>query len=497
MAKREQGTTGLIEFNGIIQEDFLREMRGKEAYKRFREMTLNSPIVGAMLYYHEMAVRRVSWNFANRADKETQDERVDFLNYARENMSQSWTDAVSEWLSFLWAGFSLSYPLYKRDERNQVIWDCFSPRKQNTVYQWLINTPGRNDYDPKKHNGAILGFTQQAPPTYELVSIPTADILHFRARPEINNPEGISLLRNAWIPYYYCKNLQSVEAIGYERDLTGLPVVTMPQGATLDEDNINSDANKAAEMVRNVRNDEQGGIVKPFGWEFELLSGAGKGFADIGRTIERYESRIFMAMLSQFIMLGQGDTGSYSLSQDQTDIAEMIVNTTADIIAETFTKQEIPRLLRLNGYDPTDIVLEHSPAGDTDTTQFADFLQKVGDKLTWTPRDEMMLRQIAGLPEMGEDEIATLQEEQKAEQEEQRQAFMERAGGGFGNKKEEKPGQEPDENSVTLFASDKPLDEYKRRRAEREWNQAMTKIFAKQKRRLMQYAKDVKSNTNV
>lgn len=489
MAKKEQGYTGLIEFNGIIQEEFLRELRGKDAYKKYDEMRRNSPIVSAMLYYHEMAVRRVSWNFVNRANRKAKDERIDFLNYARENMTQSWTDAVSEWLSYLWAGYSLSYPLYKRDERNRLIWDVFSPRKQNTVYQWLINTPGAGNYDSKKPNGAILGFTQQAPPRYELVSIQIEDVLHFRARPEINNPEGISLLRGAWIPYYYCKNLQAVEAIGYERDLNGLPVVTMPQGATVNEDDPNSDASQAAEKVRNIRNDEQSGMVLPFGWTLELLSGAGKGFADIGRTIERYESRIFMAMLSQFIMLGQGDTGSYSLSKDQTEIAEMIVNTTADIIAETFTKQEIPRVLRLNGYDPADIVMEHSPAGETDVTAFADFLQKVGDKLTWTPRDEMMLRQIAQLPEMTEDEIATLQEEQKAEKQAQQDAMFERMQQGRGQKP-----PTPDGNSVAFFEADKPLDEYKRRRAEREWNDAMTKIFAKQKRRLMQYARDVKAN---
>ncbi len=488
MAKREQGTTGLQAFSGIITEEFLREMRGKEAYKRFDEMKRNSPIVGAMLYYHEMAVRRVSWNFVNRADKKSDDERIDFLNYARDNMSQSWTDAVSEWMSFLWAGFALSYPVYKRDERNQVIWDVFSPRKQNTVYRWLLNYPGAEFYNEKKHNGAILGFVQQAPPTYSMTTIMSSDLLHFRARPEINNPEGISLLRNAWIPYYYTKNLQSVEAIGYERDLNGLPVVGMPQGATTDETDQNSDVNKAAEMVRNVRNDEQGGIVKPFGWEFELLSGSGKGFADIGKTIERYESRTFMAMLSQFIMLGQGDTGSYSLSQDQTDIAEMIVNTTADIIAETFTKQEIPRILKLNGYDPADIVLEHSPAGETDVTQFADFLQKVGDKLTWTPRDEVMLRQIAMLPEMDEEEIKQLREEQEAKDAEKQERMFEQKGGAFG-----KPPM-MDKNGVTLFATDKPMDEYQRRRAEREWNEAMTKIFTKQKRRLMQWAKEAKGD---
>lgn len=498
MAKKELGYTG---YNHYTSDEFLRELRGKEAYKRYDEMRRNSPIVGAMLYYHEMAVRRVSWNFVNRGDKESADERVDFLNYARDNMSQSWTDAVSDWLSFLWAGFALSFPLYKRDEKNALIWDSFSPRKQNTVYQWILNYPNVAQYDAGKANGAILGFVQQAPPTYETTTILADQLLHFRTRNEAGNPEGLSMLRNAWIPYYYCKNLQSIEAIGYERDLNGLPMVSMPQGATVNEDDPQSDANKASEMVRNIRNDEQSGIVLPFGWSASLLSGAGKSFSDIGKTIERYESRIFMTMLSQFIMLGQGDTGSYSLSQDQTDIAEMIVNTTADIIAETFTKQEIPRILKLNGYDPNGIVMEHSPAGEANITQFADFLQKAGDKLTWTPRDELYLRQMAGMPEVEESEIQAAQDEKIAQQEAARQAFLQRAGQtqdkqGDNQGKDKMPMDKPMDkqmNIISLFAADSPADERKRRKAEKEWNDAMSVIFEKQKRRLIKYAKEAKS----
>jgi len=499
MATKEQGTTGLAVFSGLIHEEFLRELRGKEGYKRFDEMRRNSPVVGSMLYYHEQAIRKVSWNFANKANRKAQDERVDFLNYSREYMSQSWNDAVSEWLTFLWAGYSLSYTLYKRDANNKVIWDSFSPRKQNTVFQWLLNYIGVEFYDPNRRNGDILGFIQQAPPTYQLTTIMMDKIIHFRTRVEVNNPEGMSLLRNAWIPYYFTKNLQSVEAIGYERDLNGMPVVGMPQGATDDPDDPTSDFSKASMIVRNVRVDEQGGVVKPFGWEFSLLSGAGKGFADIGRTIERYESRTMMAMLAQFIMLGQNSIGTQALSGDQSSIAEMIVNATADIIAETFTKQEIPRILKLNGWSSEDICLEHTPAGDTDVSMFADFIQKVGDKLTWDASDELWLRQLAGLPEKTEDELQAAMDEKETQKEIARQAFLQRtrpSSNGNGRKPpvDEMPMDEgeTDENAITLFGTGAPLDERARRRAEKAYNEAMALVFSKQKRRIMKAAREMK-----
>jgi len=46
---KEIGNTGLAEFSGQIHEDFLRELRGAEGYKRYNEMRLNSAVVGALL----------------------------------------------------------------------------------------------------------------------------------------------------------------------------------------------------------------------------------------------------------------------------------------------------------------------------------------------------------------------------------------------------------------------------------------------------------------
>lgn len=499
MAQREQGTTGLVVFSGIVQEEFLRELRGREGYKRFDEMRRNSPIIGAMLYFHEMAVRRCSWNFSNKAAPKAKDERVDFLNYARENMTQSWNEFISETLSFLPFGYSLFWVNYMRDQNNGLVWDTFSPRAQNTVYQWLLNYEGQQGYDPNKRNGDINGLIQQAPPSYKMETMTMDRLIHFRTRIERNNPEGISLLRNAWVPYYYCKNLQSIEAIGYERDLNGVPVIHMPAGANMNEDDPNSDFNKAHEVIRNARNDEQAGFIEPDGWDIKLLSAAGKGFANISQTIERYESRMLMAMLSQFIMLGQGDVGSYSLSKDQTSIAAMIVNATADIICETFTKQEIPRILKLNGYDPKGICLEHSPAGDTDVAMFADFLQKVKENLTWDASDELWLRQMAGMPEKTERQIESAMEEKEAAKEEARQQFLQRTNGSMSSEQKDKPmngrnGNMPmmDENSISLFAAGQPLDVRKRRQIEKQWNEAMAAFLVKQKRRVLAEARKMK-----
>ena len=489
MAKGELGYTGLTVFAGQVQDEFLRELRGKEGFKRYDEMRRNSAPIAAMLYYHEMAVRKVSWNFVSDIEG---DPRIDFLNEARAAMSQSWNDVISEWLSFIWAGYSISYPLYKRDASNRLIWDAFSPRKQSTVFQWQMNYPGVEGYDPNRRNGEILGFIQQGPPTYQSVTIPADKFILFRTRVENGNPEGISLLRSAWVPYYYMKNLMAIEAIGYERDANGMLVIHTPSGANMNADDPNSDYNKAAEVGRNVRADEQGALIEPDGWEFKLLSGAGKSFAQMSEAIARYSKWCTMAMLSQFMTLGQDGVGSYSLSSDMTDIAEMVVDATADIIAETFTKQELPRILSMNGFDPEGVRMEHSPAGDTNISIFADFLQKAGDKLTWDAGDEVWLRQMAGLPEKTLEQLEEAREIQDARSLAAQQAFMQRAGQTRQEVEQDDPEDTVEENRATIYGIGSAPDERLRRKMEKAIEQQAAAFLDKQRKRVLKAARQMK-----
>jgi hypothetical protein len=328
-------------------------------------------------------------------------------------MSISFNDHISEVLTMLPFGFSLFEIVYKQ-EGSDVLWHKFSMRGQDTVDGWEMT-----------ENGSLVGVWQRAAPYYKKVFIPIEKLLLYRTRVERNNPEGRSILRNAYTSYYYATNIQQIEGIGLERDLAGLPVVTLPEGAKVDENDPNSDAAKAAKIVRNIRRDTQEGVVLPFGMTLELLSSGGARQFDTNAIIARYESRMLMSTLTQFLLLGQQVVGTQALSEDQTDFFTTSVNHAADIIAETHTKFALPRLLALNGMEPEGLKLEHTPVGDVELSEVADFLQKVGNKVTWTAQDEVWLRGLARLPEMEAEEIEA---ERKKQQEEQQALFEEQAG---------------------------------------------------------------------
>jgi len=468
MAKNnnEIGSTGLANFSGQIQADFLRELRGIEGFKRFEEMRLNSAVIGGLLLAIRQPVLAMEWQPASENEN---DPRLEILQEAIDNMSYSWRDHVGEALLFLPFGYYPFEIIYERGENGRMLWRKFSPRGQDTITRWVFSD-----------EGGIEGFYQRVRFTEEKF-IPIEKTILYRINVERNNPEGRSILRTAWTSYYYAKYIAQSEAIGIERGMDGFPVITLPDGANVDEGDTNSDASKAAQFVRNIRNDEQAGMVLPNGWTLELFAPGAQSRLDADKVIRRYESRMLMSALAQFLNLGQEGIGSMALSKDQTDFFAMSINATADVIAQTVTKYAIPRLMKLNGYDAEGLSITHTPAAQEDIAQISTFLQQVGSYLNWSAEDEVWLRQIARLPERSAENITADMES--------KQAARDAAVAALKQATEKKDAEGEEKLSVTRFAAKAP-DDATRRKIERRMQKALEEFMAKQKRRVLKATKE-------
>jgi hypothetical protein len=466
---KELGVTGLSQWGGQISEDFLREWRGKEGYKRANEMRLNSPTVNALLTAIKLSIRKAKWQLISDVEE---DPRLELVQEALENMTYSWNDHIAQALTMLPFGYSLFEIVYEK-VGGRVLWRKMAQRSQDTISRWEID-----------EKGGIQGCYQVNNRTFEEVFLPIEKCLLYRTETEKNNPEGRSILRTAWIPYYYMKNIQMVEGIGIERDLAGMPVITLPEGADT-TDSVTSDFGKAKKVVRNIRRDEQEGVVLPNGWELNLLSSGGSRQFDTSATIQRYKKDILMNSLAQFLALGLDNVGAFSLSKDMTDLFVMSVNAVMDIISETFTKFAIPRLLRLNGLDDEGISYLPTPAGDTDLTELGEFIAKVGGYITWMPEDQLVLREMLGLPEVDVDTIAEAQENQQALKDARVQAMADAA----------RQGQSGDEMSAILSGD---LDYFEisdaeRNRLEKRLYNKIDDFWKGQKKRVTKAAQDAKN----
>ena len=162
-------------------------------------------------------------------------------------------------------------------------------------------------------------------------------------------------------------------------------------------------------MVQNIRRDEMEGVVLPFGYKLELLSSGGTRQFDTNAIINRYDTRIAMTVLADFIFLGHDKTGSWAQSSDKTELFAVAIGAFLDIICETFNSQGIPSLIDINGKHFAGITeypkMTHGDIEDADITKVAAFIKDMTGIGVLVPDDglEDYIRQVGHLPERTSD----------------------------------------------------------------------------------------------
>jgi hypothetical protein len=375
----EYGRSGLRHWGGFVFEEWLTQLQqGRRAAEVYREMGDQDPIIGAVLYAITMLMRRVSW-WCEPKDSPG----AKWFDQVREDMAFSWADSISEVISFLQYGYSYHEMVFKvRSGPNasptlsslyndgQIGLAKIPLRSQDSLWKWVFN-----DY------GEIDGMIQNPPPDYLLRYIPRNKALHFRTTIFKDNPEGRSILRNAYRSWWFIKNIQQIEAIGIERDLAGLPVLIPPEGTDIwdtSDPNMANMLQMAKTVVSSIRRDEQEGVVLPFGWELQLMASAGNRQFDTSAIISRYENRMATSVLADLVMMGQDKVGSYALAVTKKDMFAASLGAYLDIISSVFNTQCIPILWALNGRKDPMPKLCHSSVETIDLDTLGTFINKIG-----------------------------------------------------------------------------------------------------------------------
>jgi len=396
-------------------------------------------VVGGSFFALESFFRRVTWT-ARPAEKPDGPKGAwtearakywaSFLDQCREDMSQTFPGLIAEVLTMLPFGWSYFEVIYKyrrgpgetdaryrsRYSDNLIGWRKMSLRPQNTLSRWAMDG-----------DGGIQGMYQST--ARGEVFIPIQRALHFRTTEAGNHPEGRSLLKNARRPYYFQKRLEEFEAIGVERNLTGIPMVEVPIGmlsatATAEE---KAAVNLIVEQAKALRRDEQAVVVVPSstyiesvydpktdthkpvelntGYKFSLLGAPGSSPIDVNPIITRYKRDVAVTMLASFLMLGIDGKGSLALSTDLTDLFELAGAGILDGVAATFNRFAVAGLMQLNGVPPELWpTLEHGGLSDAALKGLINSLNGLLNSggITHDENLETELREKLGVPKRAE-----------------------------------------------------------------------------------------------
>jgi hypothetical protein len=442
-AKKILGVAGDNTSNGQIRADeFLPELRGKKAIRKYREMRDNDSTIGAVMYATEQVLRDVDLKVMPANDSAEAKKEAEFVESVLDDMDHTLDDHIAESLSNLSYGFAWFEVIYKRrngpTERSDKKRSKYSDGRMG-VRKIAIRAPwtiSRFDVDQK--TGDVLGIYQDGSGYNNSNYIPTRKSLYYRTTTINGDPAGRSILRNAYTSYEYVNNLQSIEAIAVERELAGIPVARIPAeylsgDATATQSGF---VNNLQSILRDVKFNEQGYIILPSDTypdkdgaptnqklvDVELMSSSGSRNIDIDPIVRRYQHDIARSVLSEFLMLGGGNTGSYALSKSKTDLFLRALESYIQAIVDVLNKQLVERLWELNGlnYD----LMPTITAGDVaphDLREVAAFLRNLnGANIDVSSHPEVVkdLMDIAELnydPEAG---VSTAQEPQQKQENE-------------------------------------------------------------------------------
>lgn len=420
---KQLGTSGLRRYGGYVYEEFLPELRWPRAGKIYQEMSDNDPVIGSVLYLAEMLIRGVDWTVEPASNSVEDIEAAKFLDSCMHDMDTSWANTISEILSMLIYGFSFHEIVYKvrrgPDEKSpkykssytdgRIGWRRLPIRAQTSLHEWTFN-----------EEGDVVAFVQMAEPDFNITSIPMSKGLLFRTRVSRDNPEGKSLLRNAYRPWFFKKHFEEIEGIGIERDLAGFPVLKAPENLDLwndDDENMAALRATAEELVTSVRRDSEEGILLPAGWELSLLSSSSTRQINIGETIDRYDNRIAITMLSDIILIGNNKAGSFALADTKQSMLAAALQAQVQNIADVFNSKAVPDLFNYNSFPGITGYPKIKPGQiqTPSTKELALMLRAMNLNIAGDMKLQNYLRHILGMPELDQETFDEVYREQQTE----------------------------------------------------------------------------------
>jgi hypothetical protein len=408
----EMGSSGLRISGGRVDEEFDNAWRQHKKARTIQEM-LTDPMVSRSMWTFELLIKNVEWDAEPANDSNEAMQAADFLKSVLfEDQSHSWNESLSHHLSMVPWGWAYHELVWKRrlgyrnrndpganSKFNDGKWGLRKTafRGQNTLFEWMPDDKGMRQLDT--YSGVNRG----------VVDLPIEQSLLFRLSNYRDSPEGRSLLRAAYVPWYRKKNVATFQGIGVERDLVGLPVIRVPIEIMLASGSQEALVKHEFErMGRNIRQDDQAYVMLPsnrdesgnYYYDFTLASTTGTGTKiDTQPIIDAYNKEILMALMTDVTLIGHEQVGSFSLHSSATQLLSFGLSGMMDSIQEVYNRHFVPRLFGHNGLNPELMPkLIHGDVETVDLDELGNFIVRMAQGGFDLTDVENEIRRRAGFP---------------------------------------------------------------------------------------------------
>jgi hypothetical protein len=318
----------------------------QQALRIYEEMANSDATVDISLRAAKVPVLAASFFIQEFDDKPISKDIAEFVRFnIFEGTTHSFVAVLEEALRMYDYGFSLLETVFEPREwaprrsganrKRYTMLRKLAPRPATTIKEFVYDDfggPVEVVQNAIRQNGKI-----------EEVKIPIESLIVFTFNKKGGDLEGKSILRTAYQPWYYKKELYKIDAIGKERHAIGVPVMRLPLGYSSD------DAKTAWKLVTNVRTNEKTGVVEPPGFEFRFEDLTGSA-VDVMPSIDHHDTKILLNVMAQFLLLGlqQAGGGGRATSGSHVDMFVKSLKYQANNICDAFNMYLIPKLVGYN-----------------------------------------------------------------------------------------------------------------------------------------------------
>lgn len=325
--------TGLNVWSGTVSEEYLGDLRPwSKAVKVYKEMQ-DDAVIGSLLESVKTPLLASPFEVIAGGDSTNDIWNKDFLTAnLLENEDLDWEQHVDDMLEFFDFGFAICEKSLQKKQDGYLYIRDLMPVGQETLYEW----------GPPDSKGWPINFTQLT--RYgRIEKAPMHKLLHFTFRARKRNPQGQGILRSLYRPWFFKKNLETVEAIGAERDVGNAPVVELKEGINYPEASLQ----KLAQGLEGFRQDESVYLILPGGAKITAYGGGNKTY-DIRQIIRDWQHVIRQRFFADFLGLGSEGVGTQALAGESMGFFSLAERSIQNRMLKVWNTQLIPWLFRWN-----------------------------------------------------------------------------------------------------------------------------------------------------
>lgn len=391
------GYSGLQMFDGITTDELHKELQWPNSIKTYKKMTYNTAINSSLTLYSNL-ISKVNWRVVPPQEAtEEEKNQTKFINECLEDMDIPFRQVISDCLTSNIYGFAVLEKVYRRRNRNsgsiysdnKIGLKKIALRNQESIEKFIFDEEGNDVIGVKQVLNNVNTFRYTKLNTNSVV-IPRSKFLHIVTGKSKQDPYGKSPLRDVYVAWRYLEVLSELEANSVHKDLTGVPVITLPASYMSADASPEQKAiyQNFCNMGRNVQVGGQTVIVLPSNvdettrtplFDFKLLSNeGGKKNFDLNEIKQYYQNQIYTGLSSDVLILGNNGVGSFALGQIKNSLTGSAVESMLDNIVDAFNRDVIRQIYELNGWDITRTCkLDYENLHSTDLETVSKFYQRI------------------------------------------------------------------------------------------------------------------------